>query len=252
MTSSPTSLEKHQDPAIVRIVGIGASAGGLDAFEQFFARVPVRSGLAYIVVQHLDPTKKAMLVELLQRVTTLSVREAGEQMRVEADHVYVIPPNVELRLAQGMLRLAPPAEARGMRLPVNVLFSSMARDQGASAIGVVLSGMGSDGTLGLQALKAVGGLTVVQEPSSAQFDSMPRSAIAAGCATSWCCPRTCPTASWPASLGMAIQRRPSTMRGPTPRRATRRSIRRPRPSTASSACCGSERGTTSRSTNPAR
>ncbi|MEP7102657.1 MAG: chemotaxis protein CheB [Burkholderiales bacterium] len=182
MTSSPASLEKHQDPAIVRIVGIGASAGGLDAFEQFFARVPVRSGLAYIVVQHLDPTKKAMLVELLQRVTTLSVREAGEQMRVEADHVYVIPPNVELSLAHGMLRLAPPAEARGMRLPVNVLFSSMARDQGASAIGVVLSGMGSDGTLGLQALKAVGGLTVVQEPSSAQFDSMPRSAIAAGCA----------------------------------------------------------------------
>ena len=182
MTSSPTSLAKHQHAAIVRIVGIGASAGGLDAFEQFFARVPVRSGLAYVVVQHLDPTKKAMLVELLQRVTTLSVREAGEQMRVEADHVYVIPPNVELSLAHGMLRLATPAEARGMRLPVNVLFSSMARDQGASAIGVVLSGMGSDGTLGLQALKAVGGLTVVQEPSSAQFDSMPRSAIAAGCA----------------------------------------------------------------------
>ena len=181
MTPSPTSLAK-QPAAAVGIVGIGASAGGLEAFEQFFARVPVRSGLAYIVVQHLDPTQKAMLAELLQRVTSLSVREAGEQMRVEADHVYVIPPNAELTLVQGMIHVMPPTEPRGMRLPVNVLFSSLARERGASAIGVVLSGMGSDGTQGLQALKAVGGLTVVQEPSSAQFDSMPRSAIAAGCA----------------------------------------------------------------------
>ncbi len=164
------------------IVGIGASAGGLEALEQFFTRVPVRSGLAYIVVQHLDPTQKAMLAELLQRVTSLSVREAAEEIRVKADHVYVIPPNAELSLAQGMLHVMPPTEPRGMRLPVNVLFSSLARDQGAAAIGVVLSGMGSDGTQGLLALKAVGGLTVVQEPSSAQFDSMPRSAIAAGCA----------------------------------------------------------------------
>ena len=188
MTPSPPALVKRQPAAVVDgargvgIVGIGASAGGLEAFEQFFARVPARSGLAYIVVQHLDPTQKAMLAELLQRVTSLVVREAGEQMRVEADHVYVIPPNAELSLAQGMLHVMPPTEPRGMRLPVNVLFSSLARDQGALATGVVLSGMGSDGTLGLLALKAVGGLTVVQEPSSAQFDSMPRSAIAAGCA----------------------------------------------------------------------
>ena len=201
MTSSPTSPAKSVPVAAavgvngsvgsvgivgivgsVGIVGIGASAGGLEALAQFFAGVPQSSGLAYIVVQHLDPTRKAMLVELLQRATIMSVREASEQMRVEADHVYVIAPNAELSLAQGTLHLAPPTEPRGIRLPVNVLFSSLARDQGASAIGVVLSGMGSDGTLGLQALKAVGGLTVVQEPSSAQFDSMPRSAIAAGCA----------------------------------------------------------------------
>ena len=185
MTASPTPLAKRRPAAagsLVGIVGIGASAGGLEAFEQFFARVPARSGLAYIVVQHLDPTQKAMLAQLLQRVTTLSVREAGEQMRVEADHVYVIPPNTELSLMQGLLHLTLPTEPRGMRLPVNVLFSSLARDQGTSAIGVVLSGMGSDGTMGLLALKAVGGLTVVQEPSSAQFDSMPRSAMAAGCA----------------------------------------------------------------------
>ena len=186
MTASPTALGKRPLGVAVdggvSIVGIGASAGGLEALEAFFARVPLKSGLAYIVVQHLNPTQKAMLTELLQRVTALSVVEASEQMRVEADHVYVIPPNTELSLSQGSLHLAPPAEPRGMRLPVNVLFSSLAREQGASAVGVVLSGMGSDGTLGLLALKAVGGLTVVQEPASAQFNSMPLSAIAAGCA----------------------------------------------------------------------
>ena len=181
MTSPPSSLVTPAPTVPVWIVGIGASAGGLEALEQFFTRVPVKSGLAYIVVQHLDPTQKAMLAALLQRVTALRVREASEQMAVQADHVYVIPPNAELSLVRGLLHVMPPLEPRGMRLPVNVLFSSLARDQGASAIGVVLSGMGSDGTLGLLALKAVGGLTVVQEPSSAQFDSMPRSAIAAGC-----------------------------------------------------------------------
>lgn len=183
MTSPPIFLSMRTPVAAVGMVGIGASAGGLEALEQFFARVPVKSGLAYIVVQHLDPTQKALVAELLQRVTPLSVREAVDQMHVEADHVYVIPPNTELSVLQGVLRVMLPTEPRGMRLPVNVLFSSLARDQGAkTAVGVVLSGMGSDGTLGLQALKAVGGLTFVQEPLSAQFDSMPRSAIAAGCA----------------------------------------------------------------------
>ena len=188
MTSSQTAPGKHQsvatmgDTGIVGIVGIGASAGGLEALEDFFARVPLQSGLAYLVVQHLDPTQKTMLPELLQRVTSLVVQEASEQMRIEANHVYVIAPNTNLSLSQGMLHLTQPAKPRGLRLPINVLFSSLARDQGASAVGVVLSGMGSDGTQGLLALKAVGGLTVVQEPSSAQFDSMPRSAIAAGCA----------------------------------------------------------------------
>ncbi len=146
------------------------------------SHVPPRSGLAYVVVQHLDPTIKAVLAELLQRVTTLPVREVVAQMPVTPDCVYVIPPNTELSVTHGVLQLARPAEPRGMRLPINVLFSSLAREQGASAIGVVLSGMGSDGTLGLLAIKAVGGLCVVQEPGSAQFDSMPSSAIAAQCA----------------------------------------------------------------------
>jgi two-component system CheB/CheR fusion protein len=164
-----------------RIVGIGASAGGLVALEEFLQHVPPQSGLAYVVVQHLDPTQKAMLAELLQRVTPMHVYEAERDTHVEPNCVYVIPPNTELSVVNGMLKLRKPTEPRGMRLPINVLFSSLASAHGERAIAVVLSGMGADGTLGLQAVKAVGGLTVVQEPDTAQFDSMPRSAIGAGC-----------------------------------------------------------------------
>ena len=164
-----------------RTVGLGASAGGLVVIEAFLAGVPVASGLSYVVVQHLDPTHKAMLVELLQRVTAMPVVEAGEAMRLEPDVVYVIPPNKDLTVLRGVLHLAMPSQPRGLRLPIDTLFSSLACDQGERAIGVVLSGMGSDGTLGLQAIKSQGGLTLAQRPESAQFDSMPQSAIAAGC-----------------------------------------------------------------------
>ncbi len=168
-------------PACPRIVGLGASAGGLVALEQFLAQVPARSGLAYIVVQHLDPTQKALLPELLQRVTALPVRQAEAQQRIAPDSVYVIGPNTELSVVAGRLQLAPPSEPRGLRLPIDVLFSSLAREQGRRAIAVVLSGMGADGTLGLQAVHAVGGLGAAQTPETAQFDAMPKSAIAAGC-----------------------------------------------------------------------
>jgi two-component system CheB/CheR fusion protein len=161
-------------------VGLGASAGGLEALQQFIANVPPVSGLAYVVVQHLDPTHKAMLTELLQRTTTMPVHEATGAMRVESDVVYVIPPGAELTVVDGRLHLAEPAQPRGRRLPIDVLFCSLARDQGERAVGVVLSGMGSDGTIGLQAIKGQGGLTLAQEPASAQFDSMPKSAIEAG------------------------------------------------------------------------
>ena len=182
-----------QPAMAVRTVGIGASAGGLAALEQFFTHVPARSGLAYIVVQHLDPTATPLLAELLQRVTGMPVREAGAQMQVEPDCVYVIPPNTELSMTRSLLQLNKPSEPRGLRLPINVLFSSLAHEQGSSAIGVVLSGMGSDGTLGLQAIKSVGGLTLAQEPSSAQFDSMPKSAIAADCGDIVATPADMPT-----------------------------------------------------------
>jgi two-component system CheB/CheR fusion protein len=166
---------------MTRVVGLGASAGGLEALAQFLAHVPPGSGLAYVVVQHLDPAHKAMLSELLQRVTEMPVCEATEAMLVRPDAVYVIPPNRELTVSGNILHLREPAQPRGLRLPIDALFSSLARDQADMSIGVVLSGMGSDGTLGLLAIKGQGGLTLAQSPASAQFDSMPSSAIASGC-----------------------------------------------------------------------
>lgn len=164
----------------MRLVGIGASAGGLDALGEFLSAVPPGCSLAFAVVQHLDPTHKAMLAELLQRSTRMSVREASVPMRVEAGHVYVIPPNKALTLLGNTLQLTDPSQPRGLRRPIDDLFESIAREQGDQAIGVVLSGMGSDGTAGLQAIHARGGLTLVQAPESAQFDAMPRSALSAG------------------------------------------------------------------------
>jgi two-component system CheB/CheR fusion protein len=176
------SATRFTEPIAPRIVGIGASAGGLVSLEQFFGQVPANSGMAYVVVQHLDPTQKALLAELLQRTTAMQVQEAEHEMRVEPDCVYVIPPNAELIVVHGKLNLETPAAPRGLRLPINVLFSSLARDQGEQSVAVVMSGMGADGTLGLGAIKAVGGLTAVQQPDTAQFDAMPKSAIDAGCA----------------------------------------------------------------------
>src|SRR3984957_9216374 len=191
--------------AMTRIVGLGASAGGLEALGQFIANLPASSGLAYVVVQHLDPTHKAMLTELLQGVTVMPVREATAAMRVEPDVVYVIPPSTELTVAGGRLHLAEPAQPRGRRLPIDVLFCSLARDQGERAIGVVLSGMGSDGTIGLQAIKGQGGLTLAQDPASAQFDSMPKSAIDAGA-----CDIVAPAAELPRRILLAAAKHPVT------------------------------------------
>ena len=166
---------------MTRVVGLGASAGGLDPLEQFLASVPPHSGLSFVVVQHMDPTHEAMLSTLLQRVTNMPVCEATEATVLAPDAVYVIPPNTELSVVHGALHLSEPALPRGQRLPIDTLFCSLARDQGERAVGVVLSGMGADGTLGVQAIRSQGGLTLAQTPGSAQFDSMPASAMASGC-----------------------------------------------------------------------
>ena len=170
------------------MVGIGASAGGLEALEEFPAQVPPASGLADLVVQHLDPTQKAMLAQLLQRATPMPVREATERLRIAPHAVYVIPPNRALTLTGGMLHLTAPEQPRGLRRPIDELFESIASEQQEHAVGVVLSGMGADGTVGLKAIKATGGLALAQAPESAQFDSMPRSALAAGCVDIVCAP----------------------------------------------------------------
>jgi two-component system CheB/CheR fusion protein len=164
------------------IVGLGASAGGLEALEQFLRNVPEKSGVAFVVVQHLDPTHKGMFVELLQRSTSMPVFQAKDEQNVEPDHVYVIPPNKDMSILHGTLHLLPQASPRGLNLPIDFFFRSLAEDQQERGIGVILSGMGSDGTLGLRAIKEKAGAAFVQALTSAKFDSMPRSAIEAGLA----------------------------------------------------------------------
>jgi two-component system CheB/CheR fusion protein len=164
------------------IVGIGTSAGGLEALEVFLKHVPPKSGAAYVVIQHLDPTRKDMLVELLQRTTQMPIIQAQDGIRVEPDQCYVIPPNMDMSLLHGQLHLLPQAIPRGLNLPIDFFFRSLAEDQQERSIGVILSGMGSDGTLGLRAIKERAGATFVQALTSAKFHGMPRSAIDAGLA----------------------------------------------------------------------
>ena len=178
---APAPAPKHGLGA-VPIVGIGASAGGLEALEQFFVNVPPDCGMAFVVVQHLDPTHKGIMIELLQRKTAMTVMQATNRTRVKPNHVYVIPPNKDMSLLHDCLYLFPPAQPRGLRLPIDFFFRSLADDRREASIGVVLSGMGSDGTLGLGAIKEKAGLALVQTPASAKFDGMPRSAIDAGAA----------------------------------------------------------------------
>jgi chemotaxis methyl-accepting protein methylase len=171
-----------QAAASFPIIGIGASAGGFEALEQFMTHVPQESGMAFVIVQHLDPTRKGLMPELLQRCTRMKVMQVKDRMRVRPDHVYVIPPNKNMSILHGVLHLFEPSAKRGLRLPIDFFFGSLAQDQQQKAIGVILSGMASDGTQGLRDIKEKGGLAVAQEPSSAKFDSMPRSVIDAGLA----------------------------------------------------------------------
>jgi len=164
------------------IVGIGASAGGLEALEQFLSHVPDDSGIAFVIVQHLDPTHKGIMPELLQRATRMAVFQVKDRMPVKPNCVYVIPPNSDMSILHGVLHLFEPSERRGLRLPIDFFLRSLAEDRQQRSIGVILSGMGSDGTMGLRAIKENAGLVLVQEPASAKFDSMPRSAIFAGLA----------------------------------------------------------------------
>jgi two-component system CheB/CheR fusion protein len=159
------------------IVGIGASAGGLDALEQFFHNMPVNSGMAFVVIQHLDPNHVGIMPELLQRTTLMKVIQVSDHLLVQANHIYVIPPNKSMSILNGYLYLFEPVELRGFRLPIDYFFRSLADDQQEKSIGIILSGMGSDGSLGAKAIKEKGGIVMVQDPLTAKFDGMPQSAM---------------------------------------------------------------------------
>ena len=172
------SAESSSEPTKhFHIVAIGASAGGLEALEQFFRNVPKNCGIAFVVIQHLDPNHVGIMPELLQRITEMKVEQATDFLQVLPNHLYVIPPNKSMSILNGFLHLFEPVESHGLRLPIDIFFRSLAEDQRENSIGVILSGMGSDGSLGLKAIKEKSGIVLVQDPKSAKFDGMPQSAI---------------------------------------------------------------------------
>lgn len=173
-------LAKEVKETAFPIVGIGASAGGLEASTELLKNLPSDTGMAFVLVQHLDPKHISILPELLSRATKMPVDSVKDGMKVEPNHVYVMPPNVNMAIFHGVLNLMPRVETRGMHMTIDYFFRSLAEDQDIKAIGVILSGTASDGALGLKTIKAEGGITFVQDPRSAQYDGMPRSAIAAG------------------------------------------------------------------------
>jgi two-component system CheB/CheR fusion protein len=178
-TPQPAELSIRERPH--PIVGVGASAGGFEAFRELLKALSSDTGQAFVLVQHLDPGHESLLAKLLSKATAMPVAEVEEGMAVEPNHVYVIPPNKIMGIRNGTLHLMPRGEPTAKHLPIDHFLRSLAEDQGNRAIGVILSGTASDGTLGLKAIKAEGGITFAQDISSAKYDGMPRSAIAAGC-----------------------------------------------------------------------
>jgi two-component system CheB/CheR fusion protein len=184
----PTSSQKARTPAVsggnvscFPIVGVGASAGGLEALTALLKELPADTGMTFLLVQHLDPRHESKLTDLLAKVTGMKVTEAREGMTMCANCVFVIPPNKSMALVQGVLKLTPRGEARLPHLAVDILFKSLAEDLKSRAIGVVLSGTGSDGSQGLAEIKAAGGITFAQDEASAKYSGMPASAVQSGC-----------------------------------------------------------------------
>src|SRR5690349_8099738 len=162
------------------VVGMGASAGGLEAFEAFFDRMPADSGMAFVVIQHLAPDRKSLIPELLARHTQMPVKQVQDQTTVAPNQIYIIPPNTTLTIRNGALHIAAPTEVHAQRAPIDAFFRSLAADQKDKAVCILFSGAGTDGTLGLRAVKEHGGMAMAQTTESARHDSIPRSAIATG------------------------------------------------------------------------
>ncbi len=175
-------LDIESTPSTFPIVGIGASAGGLEAIGDLFSNLPADSGMAFLVVQHLDPAHPSMLATILAKKTAMPVTEAVGDQDVVQNHVYVIPPpNTSMTVVNNRLTLNPRNDDLGLPRPIDDLFHSLAEDQGSNAIGVSLSGSGADGALGMQAIKGNGGITFAQDDATARFNSMPRAAAELGC-----------------------------------------------------------------------
>ncbi len=172
------TVRKHEGP--VPVIGLGASAGGLQALSDFFKAMPDNTGLAFVVIHHADPDHKSLMAEILSKDTKMSVAFATDQSRIEPDHVYVIPPNHSLGVKDGALHLSAPVQRRGLRLPIDYFFRALASDQKQNAVGIILSGTGGDGTAGIRSIKENGGMVLVQDPKEAAHGGMPRSTIASG------------------------------------------------------------------------
>lgn len=192
-TSAESSLATA-DTVPTHIVGIGASAGGLEAIEQFFDNMPADSGLAFVIVQHLSPDFKSMMDELLARHTEMPIHRIENAMTIEADSIYLIPPKKNMVMSEGKLLLTDQDPSKGLNLPIDIFLRSLAQDAGERAIGVILSGTGSDGSRGIREIHESGGLVIVQEEDSAKFDGMPRSAMATGVVDLELPPHTMPEA----------------------------------------------------------
>jgi chemotaxis methyl-accepting protein methylase len=203
------------------IIGMGASAGGLEAFEQFFRHVPADSGMAFVLVSHLDPDRASLLKQILQRDTATPVVEATHQMVLAPDRVHVVPPNRHMAIFHGALQLSVPDVPRGQRMPIDAFLRSLAEDQEDRAIGVILSGTGTDGTLGLRAIHGAGGVCFVQDPATAQYDGMPLSAIRAGHVTN-----ILPVEQMPEQLLLAVHNRGVSKERPAPTAATANNLDR--------------------------
>ncbi len=166
----------------VPVVAIGASAGGLEALTAILRALPTDIALAFILIQHLDPKRRSLLPELLSKATKIPVVEALDAMRIELNHVYVMPSNVDISITDGHFGLTPRVlDSHKQNLPIDIFMRSLAEVRKSQAIGVVLSGTASDGTAGVEAIRAAGGVTFAQDPETARFDGMPKSAIKSGC-----------------------------------------------------------------------
>lgn len=166
--------------SVFPVVGIGASAGGLEAIEKLFSNMPSDSGMAFVIIMHFDPTSKSVMVEILKRYTKMEVYQAEDGMKINPNSVYIIPPNKDMAILHGTLQLLEPTVSRGIRHPIDFFFRSLSEDCKEKAICIILSGTGTEGTLGLKAIKGEGGMVMVQDVTSAAYDGMPASAIATG------------------------------------------------------------------------